>query len=114
MTSLETSHRIHWNEEGAAYAHFRLAKILQELGQHDKAMIHKIQAEAIRDKMLRAHPEYLKEYPDNEVAIYDQLIPIWSGRCTYRTKEGTVITAVESKEDILDLAENMSYIVEEI
>ena len=113
-TSLEANHRKHWSEEGVAYAHFRLARILQEMGEHDEAVTHNAHAEVIRDKMLKAHPEYLKEYPDNEVAIYDQMIPIWSGRCTYRTKEGTTVTAVESKQETLELAARMSKVVEEI
>ena len=113
-TCLEANHRIHWSEEGVAYAHFRLAKILQEMGEHAEAMTHKTRAEEIRNRMMKAYPEYLKEYPDNEVALYDQMISIWSGRCTYRMKEGTAVTAVKSKQETLDLADEMSHVVEEI
>ena len=106
-TSLETNRRIHWSEEGIAYAHFRLGKSLQELGEHDEAAIHKSQAVAIRDKFLKAYPEYLEECPHDERAIYDQMISIWSGRCTYRMKEGKAATAVEPKQEVSDLAEEL-------
>lgn len=111
---METNRRIHWSEEGVAYARYRLAKVLQELGEHDEAAIHESQAGTIRDKLLKAHPEYLQECPENEVAIYDQIIPIWSGRSTYRTKEGMAITAVGSKEETLDVMGNMSPTIDEI
>ncbi len=113
-TSLETNRRIHWSEEGVAYAHFRLAKVLQEIGEYDKAAIHKSQAATSRDKFLKAHPEYLEECPHNEVAIYDQMISIWSGRCTYRTKDERTTTAVESRYEIIDLVEDVNHDIEEI
>ena len=104
-TSLETHRRIHWSEEGVAYAHFRLAKVLQAMGERDEAALHKSQAEAIRDRLFKAHPEYLEECPHNETALYDQMIPIWSGRVTYRTKDD-LTTTVESEQEMLDLVED--------
>ena len=113
-TSLETSRRIHWSEEGIAYAHFRLAKILHELGEHDEAAMHKSQAEATRNELLKMHPEYLEECPHDDSAIYDQMIPIWSGRCSYRTKTWTALNVVEVGEEQFDLVEDVSYTIEEI
>ena len=83
------------------------------MGKYDEAAFHKSQAGAIRDKLLKAHPEYLEDCPHNETALYDQMIPIWSGRVTYRTKEG-LATTVESREEMLDLVEDASHAIEEI
>ena len=113
-TSLETNRRVHWSEEGVAYAHFRLAKVLQELGEHDEAAIHKSQAEVTRNVLLKAYPEYLEECPHNEEAVYDQMIPIWSGRCSYREKKGATFDAVESKEEVFEMVEDVSHAIEEI
>jgi hypothetical protein len=71
---------MHWSEENIAQAHFRNARVMHALGRQEDATVSIQKAYATRDKLMRLHPQFLKEDPGDESAVFNQMIPIWSGR----------------------------------
>ena len=81
---LERRKRSSWHQEAVARAQYRYSQILQQLEKHEEADEQYGDAKRVKEYLLKKHPEYLKDDP-NELVVYDQMVSFWAGRFTGKT-----------------------------
>ncbi|KAK2740664.1 hypothetical protein FQN57_006034 [Myotisia sp. PD_48] len=105
-----------WSEEGIAMAHFRYARILTGLEQHQEAKEHFAKAEDTRNRFLNSYAKYLARPAIKSAAeIHDQMIPIWippeapdqrQHNLTFEEGEQTIVQNVRGRTDKFSLDRN--------
>ena len=45
-------------------------------------------AREVRDRYLKAYPRYLKDDPNDEVAVFDQMLPMWVSQFSGKLQQG--------------------------
>lgn len=76
-----------WDEESTTRARYLYGIVLQQLGRGKEAEIQLQQARVVRDRYLAKYPHWLTEDPNDELAVFDQMVCMWSGRYTGGLKQ---------------------------
>ncbi|KAK0099728.1 hypothetical protein ONS95_013378 [Cadophora gregata] len=70
--------RANWTVEGIARAQFWHSKVHKKLGNDDAAEKELKAARAVKQQYLEIYQEFLVDDPDDEAAVFDQMVPMWS------------------------------------
>ena len=78
MKCLASRSRVNWTPEGVARAQYWYSRVLTALGKDTAAEKELKAARAVKEDYLKQYKEFLEEDPENEVAVFDQMLPMWS------------------------------------
>ncbi|PVH81623.1 hypothetical protein DL98DRAFT_489524 [Cadophora sp. DSE1049] len=70
--------RANWTFEGIARAQFWHSKVLEKIGNPEAAEKELKAARAVKQQYLELYQEFLVDDADNEAAVFDQMLPMWS------------------------------------
>jgi hypothetical protein len=75
---LASRSRVNWTPEGVARAQYWYSRVLTALGKDNAAEKELKAARAVKKDYLKQYKEFLEEDPDNEAAVFDHMLPMWS------------------------------------
>ncbi|KAI0407262.1 P-loop containing nucleoside triphosphate hydrolase protein, partial [Xylaria palmicola] len=87
-TCLSSQFRYNWTIEGITRAQYWYSRVLAALGKQEAAATEYSSAAAAKEKLLSEYPEFLKESPANEAAVFDQMLPMWIMQTTGPLQDG--------------------------
>jgi hypothetical protein len=68
--------RVDWTSEGVARAQYWYSRVLTALGKDTAAEKELKASRAVKEDYLKQNKEFLEEDPDNEAAVFDQMLPM--------------------------------------
>ncbi|KAF2022354.1 hypothetical protein BU24DRAFT_458211 [Aaosphaeria arxii CBS 175.79] len=73
VTCLDPHKKFAWDEECIARARFLYSDVLRRLGREKETYLQLELVRALRDECLIKYPQWLKEDPNNELVVFDQM-----------------------------------------
>ncbi|KAM5472504.1 hypothetical protein MauCBS54593_003096 [Microsporum audouinii] len=85
---LDYRYQTNWNEEGITRARYWYSCVLWALGQDDKADEERNAAMSKINGFKEKYSEFIIEDPENEAAVFDQILPIWIMQTSGKLQDG--------------------------